>query len=130
VGLGLISKNHSNRGSHNWPIYDISDRFLEKFNPLYKGVLYDLGAGESPYKEFFLRYAEKYVSVDWSGCRHDSKADIAADLNEPLPINSDAADTVFSVFWYVGQKITPLLDRLDQNWAYEASGYFVTARNP
>ncbi len=111
MGLGLISKNHSNRGSHNWPIYDISDRFLEKFNPLYKGVLYDVGADESPYKEFFLRYAEKYVSVDWSGSRHDTKA-------------------VFSVFWYVGQKIAPLVDRLDQNWAYEASGYFVTARNP
>jgi hypothetical protein len=50
VELGLISKNHSNRDSHNWLIYDISDRFLKKFNPLFKGVLYDLGAGESPYK--------------------------------------------------------------------------------
>jgi len=30
--------------------------------------------------------------------------------------------------WYVGQKLAPLLDKLDHNWALEASGYYVTAR--
>ena len=229
----MISEKHSNRGHHNWLIYDISDRFLEKFVPLYKGVLYDLGAGESPYKEFFLRHVDEYVAVDWSGSFHETKADIAADLNKPLPIESEVADTVvslsvlehlyapqlmldeayrilknggaimlqvpwqwwiheaphdyyrytpyglnhllkqagfvdieveaqsgffttvtlkmnyfscrlikgpkpirillrviFSVFWYVGQKVAPMLDRLDRNWAAETSGYFVTARKP
>ena len=231
MGTELISIDHSNRGAHNWLIYDINDRFLQKFVPLYKGALYDLGAGESPYKEFFLGHAQSYVAVDWSGGLYETKADIAADLNKPLPIDSDVADTivslsvlehlyapqlmleeayrilksggaivlqvpwqwrlheephdyfrytpyglghllkqagfvdieveaqsgffttvtlkmnyfghrlikgpklirvplraVFSVFWYLGQKIAPLLDKLDGNWAAETSGYYVTAR--
>jgi len=198
---------------------------------LYKGVLYDLGAGDSPYRDFFLRYAKKYVAVDWSASYHDTTADIVTNLNEPLPVESEIADTivslsvlehlcepqlmlneafrilkgdsaivlqvpwqwwiheapydffrytpygleflferagfvdikveaqagffttiilkwnyfscrfikgprlvrvllraVFSVFWYVGQKLAPLLDKLDRNWALESPGYFVTAR--
>src|SRR5665647_331058 len=93
----MISRNHSNRRAHNWLIYDIGDNFLQKYAPLYKGVLYDLGCGESPYQEFFLRYADKYVGVDWAGSFHDTKADIAADLNKPLPIESEVADTVVSL---------------------------------
>ena len=229
----MISQNHSNRQAHNWLSYDVSDRHLEKSIPLYNGALYDLGAGESPYKEFFLLYADSYVAVDWSGSFHDTKADIVANLNEPLPIDSEVADTVvslsvlehlcepqlmlseafrilrkdgsivlqvpwqwqiheephdyfrftpygleylfkragfvdihiapqagffttiilklnyfsrrlirgpriirfllralFSVFWYVGQKLAPLLDKLDRNWEAETCGYFVTARKP
>ena len=229
----MISGKHKNRRLHNWLSYDTSDRLLIKNIPLYKGVLYDLGAGESPFKEFFSLHAEKYVAVDWSGSYHDTKADITADLNEPLPIDAEVADTivslsvlehlcepqlmlneafrilkkdgaivlqvpwqwwiheaphdyfrytpygldylfkragfvdikvepqagffttitlkmnyfscrlikgpkpvrillraVFSIFWYVGQKLAPLLDKLDRNWALEAAGYFVTARKP
>ena len=229
----MISKNHPNRRAHNWLAYDISDRFLEKYLHLYQGVLYDLGAGDSPYKEFFLQYATQYVAVDWVGSFHKTKADIAADLNQPLPIDSAVADTVVSLsvlehlcepqtmlneairtltpggglvlqvpwqWWiheppydfyrytpyglrylleksgfaditieaqagffsmlilklnyfsqrlirgprivrgglillflclmYIGQKLAPVLDRLDRNWALETSGYFVTARKP
>lgn len=93
----MISQNHSNRRAHNWLIYDIGDRFLKKYSSRYKGVLYDLGAGESPYKDFFLQYAEQYIAVDWAGSFHDTKADIAADLNKPLPIESEVADTVVSL---------------------------------
>jgi len=32
--------------------------------------------------------------------------------------------------WYLGQKVAPLLDRLDKDWAAETTGYFVTARKP
>jgi len=226
-----ISETHSNRKLHNWLAYDISDRFLEKYSHLYKGVLYDLGCGESPYKSFFLDYAKQYIGVDWARCIHNTQADIAADLNKPLPIDSEVADTVISLavlehlcepqimlneafrilkpegriilqvpwqwwihevphdyfrytpyglkymfekagfqevevtprsgfftmivmklnyfsarfirgprllrviikmglipFWYVGQKIAPILDKLDKNWAAETSGYYVTAR--
>jgi ubiquinone/menaquinone biosynthesis C-methylase UbiE len=56
-----------------------------------------LGAGESPYKTFFLQHAKKYVAVDWAGSLHNTKADIAADLNKPLPIESAVADTVVSL---------------------------------
>lgn len=92
-----ISVAHSNRKMHNWLVYDVSDRFLKKYSSLYKGCLYDLGCGESPYKEFFLEYADSYIGVDWSGSFHDTKADIAADLNHPLPIDSEVADTLVSL---------------------------------
>lgn len=228
-----ISQQHSNRLAHNWLIYDIGDRFLQKYIPLYKGVLYDLGAGESPFRDFFLRYADRYIAVDWAGSYHNTQADIAADLNEPLPIESEVADTVVSLsvmehlcepqmmlneafrilkpegcivlqvpwqwwiheapydffrytpyglkylfekagfvdvvvepqsgfftmwilkmnyfslrfvrgpkllramikgclipFWFGGQLLAPVLDKLDRNWAAETTGYFVTARKP
>lgn len=229
--LNLISKSHSNRHLYNWLAYDIGDRFLEKCIPLYQGILYDLGCGESPYKKFFLQYAEKYIGVDWLGSCHDTSADISADLNQPLPIEDEVANTIISLsvmehlcepqmmlneayrilkprgsmvlqvpwqwwiheaphdffrytpyglkymfeksgfidvnvipqsgffttmtmkmnyfstrfvrgpkflrlvikaglipFWYVGQKLAPILDKLDRNWASETSGYYVTAR--
>lgn len=194
-------------------------------------MLYDLGCGESPFRDFLLQHADHYIGVDWGGSRHDTKADIAADLNKPLPIESDVADTVISLsvmehlcepqvmlneayrilkpggtmllqvpwqwwiheaphdffrytpyglqylfkkagfvdvtvepqsgffttwilkfnyfslrfargpklirwpikaclvpFWYVGQILAPLLDKLDRDWAAEAAGYFVTAK--
>lgn len=228
-----ISQYHSNRHPHNWLIYDIADHFLAVAIPHYKGTLYDLGAGESPYKDFFLQHAKQYVAVDWAGSLHNTKADIAADLNKQLPIAAELADTVvslsvmehlcepqnmlneafrilkpggaivlqvpwqwwiheapydffrytpyglkymfdkagfvdvvaepqsgfftmwllklnyfslrlirgprplrwalravFGVIWYLDQKAAPYLDKLDKNWAAEASGYFVTARKP
>lgn len=59
--------------------------------------MYDLGSGESPYKEFFLKHTDQYVAVDWASSLHDLKADILADLNKPLPIESEVADTVISL---------------------------------
>jgi len=35
---------------------------------------------------------------------------------------------VLLLFWYLGQKAAPLLDKLDSNWALETSGYYVTAK--
>lgn len=93
----MISTNHTNRKAYNWLIYDISDKFLQKFTPFYKGVLYDFGCGESPFRDFFLTYADKYVGVDWPGSYHNAKADVSADLNNPLPIESAVADTVVSL---------------------------------
>lgn len=227
----MISKSHSNRQAHNWLAYNKCDQFLQKYSYLYKGTLYDLGCGESPYREFFLQYAEEYVGVDWSGSYHDTKADLAADLNQALPLPSEIAGTVvslsvlehlsepqmmlneayrvlipggamilqvpwqwwiheapydffrytpyglkymfekagfadvrvepqagffsmlilkmnyftrrfvrgptllrfvlrvvFTPFWYAGQALAPTLDRLDRNWAADATGYFVTAK--
>jgi SAM-dependent methyltransferase len=92
-----ISQHHRNRRTHNWLAYDIGDRFLERFAPLFKGTLYDLGAGESPYRDYFLRFAREYVAVDWAGSFHDAHPDVVADLNLPLPIDSGVADTVVSL---------------------------------
>lgn len=91
------SRHHSNRRAHNWLAYKTNDALLEKYAPLYRGVLYDFGCGESPYRAFFLQYAERYVGVDWAGSPHDTRADIAADLNEPIPIDSEVADTIVSL---------------------------------
>ena len=93
----MISRNHRNRRSHNWLVYDCMDRMMDKYSDLYRGIIYDLGAGESPYKEYFLNYADRHVAVDWAGSYHDTKADIVADLNQPLPIKSEMADTVVSL---------------------------------
>lgn len=225
----MISKTHPNRRAHNWLAYNVSDQFLQKYSHFYRGTLYDLGCGETPYRNYFLNYARQYIGVDWAG----SCLDISADLNKPLPIEAGVADTVVSLsvmehlcepktmlneafrilkprgvcvlqvpwqwwiheapfdffrytpygieyllkkvgfvdvvvesqsgfftmwilkmnyfslrfvrgpkplpclikagllpLWYVGQKLAPLLDKLDRKWSLETSGYFVTARKP
>lgn len=92
-----ISKYHVNRRRYNWLIYDIGDRFLLKHSDCFRGDLYDLGCGEAPYRGFFLTCADRYIGVDWSASIHDTKADIIADLNKPLPIASGVADAIVSL---------------------------------
>ena len=55
------SKYHSNRGWHNWILYDIGDEFLEKYSKYFKGHLVDLGCGEAPYKDYFFQFADQYT---------------------------------------------------------------------
>jgi 2-polyprenyl-3-methyl-5-hydroxy-6-metoxy-1,4-benzoquinol methylase len=50
-----------------------------------------------PYKERLLNFADQYTGVDWGSTQHELKADILADLNEPLPIGTEVADTVMSL---------------------------------
>lgn len=92
-----ISKKHLNRQHHNWLAYDIRDSFLKENTDNLKGVLYDFGCGEAPYKDFFLKYVKEYIGVDWSNSLHNTKADIVADLNKPLSIDSNVADTIVSL---------------------------------
>lgn len=92
------SKFHSNRKLHNWLIYNIGDKYMEKYSHLYKGDVVDLGCGEAPYREYFLQYADSYLGVDWAESIHDTKADVVADLNKPIEGVEDAkADTVVSI---------------------------------
>lgn len=35
--------------------------------------------------------------MDWSGTLHNLKADVVADLNKPLPIENEVADTIISL---------------------------------
>ena len=72
-------KGHSNRRGHNWLIYRNIDRQLEANRDRLGGVLYDLGAGESPYRDYFLSLADQYVTVDWAGSMHQTNLDIEAD---------------------------------------------------
>ena len=93
----MISKNHANRSMHNWLAYNIGDKFLIKHLVTLKGVVYDLGCGESPYREFILKYADRYIGVDWTSTIHQSQANIVANLNEPLEIEANVADSVISL---------------------------------
>ncbi|MEE9912508.1 MAG: class I SAM-dependent methyltransferase [Deltaproteobacteria bacterium] len=95
--LDLPSLNHPNRQAFNWLAYNCGDHFLVSNKQYYRGRLYDLGCGEMPYRDWFLRYADTYTGVDWAGTLHTLKADIIADLNEPLPIEDRVADTVVSL---------------------------------
>ena len=88
------SKTHNNRKPWNWLVYQSSDQFLNKYRSHYKGNLYDLGCGVRSYEDFFLNFSDSYVGVDWGASIHDTKADIFADLNQPLPVASNVADTV------------------------------------
>ena len=48
------SNFHNNRRWHNWIVYDINDKFLQKYSKYLKGHLVDLGCGDAPYKKYFL----------------------------------------------------------------------------
>ena len=75
----------------------MNERLIE-WSKHIKGTVYDLGCGERPYERFILEHANHYVGVDWSNTLHALKADIVADLNEPLQtIDDRVADTVFSI---------------------------------
>jgi len=92
-----ISKSHNNRRYYNWLIYNINDSFLENHSSYYKGNLYDLGCGEAPYKDFFLKFADKYIGVDWTKTFHNSQADIISDLNKKIELDDKIADTIISI---------------------------------
>ena len=88
------STTHNNRKPWNWLVYQSNDQFLNKYSYLYKGNLYDLGCGARTYEDYFLQFASEYIGLDWGSSVHDLKADIVADLNKPLPVESACADTV------------------------------------
>jgi SAM-dependent methyltransferase len=118
------SEKHNNKSAVNWLVYDLGDKLIQKYKKFYKGKLYDLGCGEKPYKEYFLQYVDEYIGVDWSDTLHDLKADIVADLNKPLPIEDEVADTLisFSVLEHLCEPQTLL------NEAYrilKKDGYFI-----
>ncbi len=92
-----VSLPHANRQAHNWLVYEDGDRILTDRIPDYKGILCDLGCGEAPYRAFFEQYVDRYIGIDWSESLHAIHADIIADLNAPLPMASEVADTVVSI---------------------------------
>jgi len=81
----------------NWLVRKIGKEFLNKYSLYYKGVLVDLGCGEPKNKDFFLRYADKYIGVDWNNSLHDVKADFISDLNKKINLQDEIADTVVSI---------------------------------
>lgn len=91
------SNFHNNRRWHNWIVYDINDKFLQKYSKYLKGHLVDLGCGDAPYKKYFLQFVDKYTGVDWSNTLHNSKIDIYSDLNVELDLEDEVADSIISI---------------------------------
>lgn len=84
------------RLSHNWLIKKaVNDRAKARFPTLHNKVL-DLGCGTRPFEADILKYADEYIGVDWNNTPHGLRADIASDLNKPLPIQSDSFDHIVS----------------------------------
>lgn len=93
------SRYHTNRKAHNWLIYNISDKYMTSasfIHAMKTSIVYDLGAGEAPYREHILKYAKEYKAIDWENSLHNIKVDIIADLNKKLPISDNVCDTVIS----------------------------------
>ncbi len=82
--------------THNWALkVKINKLVSQKFEKI-KGSVIDLGCGLRPFELDILNYADTYIGVDWTNSLHDSKADIIADLNQPLAIDSQSFDSVVS----------------------------------
>lgn len=81
---------------HNWLALKINNQEIANKLHLMKGVVYDLGCGIRPYESDILTVANRYIGVDWSNTLHGLQADIVANLNKPLPIEDNVADTVVS----------------------------------
>jgi len=55
-----LSKFHSNRGFHNWFLYNISDKFLQKYSKFYKEILVNLSC-----VEIFLKHLIKSILLSF-----------------------------------------------------------------
>lgn len=81
---------------HNWLIVKHNNENVRRRLWKMTGVVYDLGCGTRPYENDIRTVATDYIGVDWSNTYHGFRADIAADINHPLPIPDGVADTVVS----------------------------------
>lgn len=82
--------------TNNWLAININNKIVERNFDSIRGNVYDFGCGERPYEVDILKVADHYIGIDWGGTLHNLKADIVSDLNKPLPIESEVADTVIS----------------------------------
>lgn len=93
----LLTRNHPNRGLHNWLIYRKIAAQLDAHANSIKGAVYDLGCGDSPYRELVLQRGASYTGVDWQHSPHSPRADVIADLNQPIDLPAASADTILCV---------------------------------
>lgn len=95
--LMLLTDHHPNRGLHNWLIYRKISTHLDAHADSIKGAVYDLGCGDSPYRDLALRHGDSYTGVDWENSPHSPRADVIADLNQPIDLPTASADTILCV---------------------------------
>ncbi len=79
----------------NWLGIKLNNEELRRrLGNVIRGVVYDLGCGTRPYEKEILAVADRYIGVDWPNTVHGLHADIVANLNKPLPIDNNVADSV------------------------------------
>lgn len=84
------------RSTHNWLIKRLVNTHVRARLEHLSGIVLDLGCGTRPFEKDILTHADLYVGVDWSNTIHGLEADLAADLNRPLPIATACVDHVVS----------------------------------
>lgn len=82
--------------AHNWLIKKLVNTRVRARLASFQGTVLDLGCGIRPFEQDILQYARAYMGVDWGHTLHGLKADIVADLNQPLPIDSASVDHIVS----------------------------------
>jgi SAM-dependent methyltransferase len=85
-----------NLTDHNWLIKRAINGKLRPRLRVLSGTVVDLGCGERPFESDILRYANRYIGVDWANTLHDLKADVVADLNQSLPLRDAIIDHIVS----------------------------------
>lgn len=69
---------------------------LKKYAKFTKGKLLDVGAGKAPYKPFFEKYVDKYITLD-SHSFEGKKPDIIADATKKIPLKANSIDSVICI---------------------------------
>lgn len=82
------------RLSHNWLVMKLHNDLVRQHLACLHGTVIDLGCGTRPYEEDILTHADRYIGIDWSNTLHCLRADVAADLNKPLPVQDETADCI------------------------------------
>lgn len=83
-----------NRWGHNWLAKKINNDQIVEYCKAMRGTVIDLGCGTRPYESDILKFADRYIGVDWGNTLHGFSADIMADLSKCLPIENEATDIV------------------------------------
>jgi SAM-dependent methyltransferase len=82
--------------AHNRVLKRAINALVRERLPAITGTVVDLGCGTAPFRDDILVNAREYIGVDWTNTLHDSRADVVADLNQPLPLSDAMADHVVS----------------------------------
>jgi len=69
---------------------------LKKYAKFTKGKLLDVGSGKSPYRPFFEKYVDKYITLD-NHSFEEKKPDIVADVTKKIPLKSNSMDSVICI---------------------------------
>jgi SAM-dependent methyltransferase len=84
------------RFSHNWLIKKAVNDQVRRCAAVWDGIVLDLGCGVRPFQQEIMARATFCIGVEWANTLHDSKPDVVADINRPLPFADASVDHVVS----------------------------------